>query len=401
MRNSEDWLKSYLEFCSYSEAPDTFHFWTGVSTIAGALRRKVYIDQGYFKWIPNFFVVLVARPGIVQKSTCSGIGMDLLKQVPGITFSPNSVTWQSLIETLAESTVGVPLKPGSGPLGPQKPMSAIMIHASEFGVFLKPENTEMIDVLVDLWDGKEESWEKKTKTMGGDKVENPCINIIAGTTPSWISNNFPEYMIHGGFASRTIFVFGDKKKQRIAYPKKFLPASFEKLRKELVEDLKQIASLVGEYTLTPEALSYGQTWYEEHVDALEQLDPDDRMASYLSRKQTQVHKLAMVLSAARRSDLTIGVDELRAAVEIISSNEAVLPQVFSKISSDTARGTSRLLELVQHAGRITQTEAYRKLMLHMSFQEFSEAVKGAYGSGKVKVGKDQSGKATLEWANAE
>ena len=39
-RRLGDWLKSYMAYTSPLEAPDDFHFWTGVSTIAGALRRR-------------------------------------------------------------------------------------------------------------------------------------------------------------------------------------------------------------------------------------------------------------------------------------------------------------------------------------------------------------------------
>jgi len=62
----ENWLKSYMHYSSFSEAPDKMHFWVGVSTIAGALRRRVWIDQGYFQWTPNFYIVFVSPPGIVS-----------------------------------------------------------------------------------------------------------------------------------------------------------------------------------------------------------------------------------------------------------------------------------------------------------------------------------------------
>ena len=91
-RNYADWLKAYLKYAEATEAPQHMHFWSGVSAVAGALRRKVWIDQAYFKWYPNFYIVLVAPPGIVSKSTTVGIAMDLLRKVPGIHFGPDVVT---------------------------------------------------------------------------------------------------------------------------------------------------------------------------------------------------------------------------------------------------------------------------------------------------------------------
>src|SRR6185369_14226993 len=85
------------------EAPRQMYFWTGVSTLAGVLRRKVWIDQAYFTWYPNFYIVLVAPPGIVSKSTTANIGMNLLHQVPGVKFGPDIVTSQALVSAFAES----------------------------------------------------------------------------------------------------------------------------------------------------------------------------------------------------------------------------------------------------------------------------------------------------------
>ena len=79
------------------------HFWTGVSAIAGTLRRRVWLDMRYFIWSPCFYILLVALPGIVSKSTTAGIGMDLLRKVPGIKFGPQAVTWPALVTAFAAS----------------------------------------------------------------------------------------------------------------------------------------------------------------------------------------------------------------------------------------------------------------------------------------------------------
>src|SRR5579864_7948017 len=104
-RNFPNWISAFMEYASYGEAPKHMYFWTAVSTIAGALRRQVWIDQAYFQWHPNFYIILVAPPGIVSKSTTAGVGMSLLKKVPDIKFGPDVVTWQALIGAFGESTM--------------------------------------------------------------------------------------------------------------------------------------------------------------------------------------------------------------------------------------------------------------------------------------------------------
>ena len=57
-RTHPHWLKAYMHFTRTSEAPDAFHFWSGVGTIAGALRRRVWLDMRHFQWTPNFYIIL-------------------------------------------------------------------------------------------------------------------------------------------------------------------------------------------------------------------------------------------------------------------------------------------------------------------------------------------------------
>src|SRR5258707_15834538 len=102
-RHFKNWLKAYLEFTRDSESPTTFHFWTGVSTLAGALRRRVWIDMKKFQWTPNFYIILVGPPGIAAKSTSLSMGMSLLGKVPGVKFGPESMTWQALAKALEEA----------------------------------------------------------------------------------------------------------------------------------------------------------------------------------------------------------------------------------------------------------------------------------------------------------
>src|SRR3990167_3769970 len=103
-----NWLRAFAEHTELSEAPRAYHFWTGVSTIAGALRRQVWIDQRYFQWTANFYIVLVGPPGIVTKSTSMRTGIKMLQELPGVHMGPQSMTWQGLTLSLAESADLVP-----------------------------------------------------------------------------------------------------------------------------------------------------------------------------------------------------------------------------------------------------------------------------------------------------
>lgn len=366
----DNWLKTYMQYSSYSEAPDKMHFWVGVSTIAGALRRRVWIDQGYFQWTPNFYIILVAPPGIVNKSTTLSIGMNLLKSIEGPKFGPDAVTWPALTQALAEANELMDLGDGNF-LG----MSCVTIASSEFGTFLNPNDREMVDVLVSLWDGQLGVWEKRTKTQGSDRIENPWINIAACTTPGWIAGNFPEYLIGGGFTSRCIFVYAQHKRKLVAYPAAVLPPEFDKLKADLVRDLEQIALMRGPYTLSPDAVAFGTEWYEHHHNNKPRNLDNDRFAGYIARKQTHIHKLAMVLSAAEKDEMVITRDNLEAASEIVTALEADMPEVFAMIGvQGSAKHAQEVAMLVRSYGKLSEKHLFSLCFKTMSYKEFQEAI---------------------------
>jgi hypothetical protein len=379
-RRFRNWLKTFTEYGSYGEAPLKMLFWTGVSAVAGALRRRVWIDQKFFQWVPNFYIVFVAPPGIVAKSTTSSIGMNLLRDVPGIRFGPDVVTWQALIQTLASCGELVP-----DPRDPMTmhPMSALTIESSEFGTFFNPDNAEMVDVLVSLWDGKRGSFQKITKTSGSDKIENPWINVIACTTPSWIAGRFPEYLIGGGFTSRCVFLYADRKRQTVPYIDEAVPKMFNETREHLVADLEQISLMFGEYQLSDDAREWGKTWYDTHWNTPSALNTD-QYAGYLARKQTHIHKLAMVLAASRSDELVITLDSLTTAEAMVTAVEQDMPKVFARIGqNDLTRGAATIVDLVDKAQKATKMELYKQLFRTMSYRDFELSLTSAIQSGFV------------------
>lgn len=374
-RKHQDWIQAYLEYTHHSESPTRFHFWTAVSAVAGALRKKVWMDMGYFKWTPNFFIFLVAPPGIASKSTSANVGMDLLRKVPGVYFGPSSVTWQGLIKALSKHTEGFPIIKGDL-TSETIEMSAVTVLASELGTFLDPTNREMIDVLVDIWDGKDIPWEKITATQGEDKVINPWVNLIACTTPSWVADNFTSSFIGGGFASRCVFVFAESKRKLVAYPFRHLPPDNARRADALIEDLKEIADIVGEYRLSTDALEWGTEWYQRHYHNPPAIAAGDKFQGYISRKQTHLHKLAMIFAAAKSNNLTIDIEDLKKADLHLSNLEREMPRVFSQMNKEQlAEYSTDVIETLQINGAMMKSDLYRLHFLRrLSYETFTKVI---------------------------
>jgi hypothetical protein len=377
-----------MAYTSDSESPDDFHFWSGVSTIAGALQRRVWINMRKFQWTPNFYIILVGPAGIVTKSTSMRAGMRLLEQLPDVHFGPPSTTWQALTEALAKSITH--LKHGVDENGADIyiPMSCLTIHISELGTFLKPDDQSLVDVITDLWDGQLTRWGHSTKTTGNTDIRNPWLNVIGCVTPSWMRKNIPEHTIGGGLMSRVIFIFGSEKRKLVPYPDEVIPdAEYKALEKRLVEDLLSISSMAGEFILSPSARDWGRDWYAKHWNGVRPSHmASDRYEGYIARKQTHMHKLALVLAAARSDDLLIRPEHLQEADALLTSVERHMLQAFESIGVvDEARHVASCVSFVRAHNVLTPDDLWKLVGSQMAMGDFEKAVKAAVRGGLLSV----------------
>lgn len=378
-RYTTNWLKAYQEYTAESEAPETYHLWTGLSVIASALRRNVWLNQGLYMLYPNLFVVLVAPPGKVGKSTVLRMGKILLKQLEEVEFGPDSTTREDLIRRLAKSYSGG--------------QSALTIHSSELSSLIDPSGIAMIQVLTDLYDceytppaiRQDASWQYSTKTQGQDKVINPVLNILAATTPSWIAEGFPEKAISHGFTARTIFVYEET--TRFANP--FPDEADSALVKALVHDLQHISKLEGEFSWHPEA----KERYEEIYGEIRESQPKDhRIEGYHWRKRTHILKLAMLLTIAEQDGLVIEPRAIETAQNILHITEENMAKTFSAVGKyEFASDAERILSYITEKQGVTFSDIVQRNISVGDARELSNIVNTLAASGAVEYGSKEDG----------
>jgi hypothetical protein len=391
-RHFKDWIRAYLEYTYASEAPESLHFWTAVSTIAGAVRRRVLVNEHIFEISPNFYIVLVGPAGVVTKSTTLNLGKDLLEQVPDIRFGPDSGSWQGVADALSDSIIYFKRRPDDEIEKPTA-MSAITLAVSELGTFLKPDDGQAVAFITDVWDGKRHTYRHRTRHSGSPEIINPWMNMIAATTPTWIQNNIPINMVGEGLISRITFVYAEQKRHLVARPSKLIRGGeYYRMRDMLIEDLVEISNLVGEFQYSPEADKWMDEWYTNHATSRPTYMASDRYGGYLGRKQTFLIKLAMIMSLSSRNDLIFTKQDFEEASFYLEDAERNMIRVFESIGIvDEARHVAEIIQFVRSYKMIRYVDLWRCVANIMKEQDFRKAVEVAYKGEKVKVVNDDKG----------
>ena len=318
-RKCVNWLQTFKDWTlSRSEAPETYIFWTGLFTLASVIKRHVNISRnklGSWEVYPNLYIVFVAPPGRARKTTTLNYADDLLSNIPNINIAAQSMTQQVLMKRIADT--------GD---------CSMSLRIGELGTFINPSGDVMIDFLTSLYDGRK-SFGSDTLARGMEFAENPCVNLIAATTPLWIANNLSETMVGGGFTSRVVHIFEDNVRRRQLFYEELDYAYLDKLRGSLIEDLTHIsANISGEFEINESAKPFIEHWYRENAE--KNIHDDYRLQGYYERKPGHVFKLAILLHLAYSDTREILAEDFYKALAIIEEVEKKMPLVFQSVGKN-------------------------------------------------------------------
>ncbi len=331
-RKLKNWLMSYGEYTADNEAPESFHLWVGLSTIAGASRRNCFLQMQHFDVLTNMFIILVAPAGTSRKTTALKIGRNLLKEVPGIHFTTKASSPAALIQQFAAL--------------PEKDQQSLTCISYELGTFFSQNAAEMVDIATDLWDGNPD-WDKQTIARGVEKITFPWFNFQSATTPQWLGDYLTATAVEGGFVARSLFIYEDSRKLSNPIPRP--RPELKILRKELINDLVQISTLAGEFKFSPDAEQLYTDWYLDAKRFPQFTDP--RVSGYYERKHSHLLKVAMALALSERDELIIEQQDIETGLQLLSAIEPGYHRSFSAVGKNIhATDTERILQQIASTG---------------------------------------------------
>jgi hypothetical protein len=311
-RHEDNWLKSYLDYTAPLESPTTYHIWSGISIVAGCLRRRIWADVG-FDVFPNLYIVLVGPAGKCRKTSAINTATKLITAIDGI-YTHSSLT----------------------------------VISKELSVFLGTGNHDLLSLLTDMYDCAER-WEYRTKGSGIDTIHNLWLNILGASTPAWLVGSMPLTAIGGGFTSRVIFVVEDDVRHKNPFPR------LDKAhRKRLSDDLGDISKLTGEIKMTKAAEDMYGEWYESLSN---QTITDPRFQGYVERKHIHLVKTAIVLSVCDAQANGIEDIHVKQALTFLTDIERNMVRAFGAAGrSPIAADIDTILNTIRASNIITKEQ---------------------------------------------
>ena len=322
-----DFIDGFMEYTEGVTSPKNFLLWTAITSIAGALERRVFTITAGKPAYPNLITWLVGPPGS-GKSEAIGVAVELMDLAGGFNLAANNMTKAALIDALQEAERQVFID--------EKTMldyHSLFVPAPELGVLVPAHDLEFLSVINYIWDNppfyreKRRGMKTETNPTGEVDIARPQLTILAGTQPGYLSGLLPDEAWTMGTMSRTIMIysgeapppdlFGDRSKN-------------ESLKTKLILEFRRMARLLGTVTWAPEAKSAILNWQRA---GLEPVPSHSKLTNYNSRRLFNTIKLAIISSASRGDDLVITGFDVERALTWLLEAESVMPDVFRAMAN--------------------------------------------------------------------
>lgn len=393
MRKVQDWLSSYLAYAQDEFCPPKFHFWTGVSVLATAMERKVWVDRETFSLYPNLYVMLIGKPG-VGKSSASNIGVnEFLKRL--------KYGAQTSINFLATKSSQAGFLEQAALWREFHYQGRAISHASSFLYASEASNsfTEIMgggaiqNDLVELYDCPPHL-SKKLVNKPELIIQNGCCNFLACSTFSFLKDLIPERHAAGGFASRLLYVV--QRDLFVRKPSWSTQGRDTALQQKLLEDLVDIHTLCGEMEPTEEFTSVYEKWFPKHDFETQNL-PSERMQLFKARKHTNLLKIAMICSVAESSALRLELRHWDRALDMYADLEKDLRYIVESSLDKTEHKSIyyRAMRTIEEAGQAVPVSAMTEALHKQGFPpgQFGPVLTSLVNSGDIQLIAIQSGPA--------
>lgn len=323
-----DWINTFLKQTEPIDAPQAFRLWSGITTLAGILERRVWTRTRYDRLYPNLYTVLIGDPASGKTNSMR----EARKTVAGITdfkVGPDNPTKASFLDELdaAVRTIN------------HFVFHAMTVFCEELHVLIPSYDEAFLGDLSNLFDNpdKYNSPRRSAKSLS---IDFPTLNILACATPAAL-DMFPEIAWSQGFASRLMLIWGYKQSNG---PIDMFDTERRNYKHKNLIDLNTtfFTELSGEFHWAgPSRLEYNK-WFNAGMPPRPE---HSKLKNYSGRRNIHVLKLSMISSVSAGHFPTVELSDFQRAQHWLLDAESRMPDVFKAAATKSDDAIMRDMHL--------------------------------------------------------
>lgn len=314
-----DFVDAYVEFTDERPSPEIFRKWAAITTLGGALEKRVWTKTKAGPQFANLYTMLVAPPGI-GKSQAINPAEALLKATKKFAIAPNSVTKASYVDALAKAMQSRILPDKSTMME----YHHLFVFAAELGVFISAHDLDFLSVINELFDHKASYREERRHSLKEPIIiHNPMTTLLIGSQPGFLATLLPDAAWTMGWTSRMLMVYSSSMPDVPLFGEY---KDMSRIENRLEAKLLDCHDYYGEMKWESQAIAEMERWRKDKWGPV----PDHpKLANYVPRRGTIFTvKLAMIAAMSRGEELAIRLQDVERARGWLLEIEELMPQIF-------------------------------------------------------------------------
>lgn len=288
----ENWIDSLIHECSHVETPESWLYWSFLTCISAAAGNNYHLTtlRGDLIYKPNLYVMLLGDSGLGK-----GFPINRAKLLVTKANVTRVIAGRSSIQAIVQELSRTKTVEGKSPIDDSR--GFIVNGELSTAIIQDPDS---LTILTDLYDGHyNPEWTNLLKGDGAEKLKNPYITALFGSSPAHFYDSIPQANIEGGYIGRNLIIYEEKRSQDVDLLDTVEPDSPEWVKfddhlvPKYVPHLAMIASKKGQLKPNDDARKLFNTWRRKWRGA----QTYDK-TGFLNRVPDHVLKVAMCLTLA-------------------------------------------------------------------------------------------------------
>lgn len=204
----ENWIDLLVTECQHVETPQSWLWWSFLSCISAAAGNNYYLTtlKGDLVYKPNLYIMLLGESGLGK-----GFPINRAKLLVSKASVTRVIAGRSSIQAIVQELSRTKTVEGKAPIGDSR--GYIINGELSTAIIQDPDS---LTILTDLYDGHyNPEWTNLLKGDGAEKLKNPYITALFGSSPAHFYDSIPQANIEGGYIGRNLIIYEEKRSQDV------------------------------------------------------------------------------------------------------------------------------------------------------------------------------------------
>lgn len=200
--DKNNWIDDVLLECEHVETPRSWLWWSLCCSISAAMANNYYLVtlKGAVIYKANIYVLLLGESGLGKN-----FPVKLSRRLVDRADVTRVIAGRSSIQAIIKELSLAKSREHKGPISDSR---GFVVNGELSTAIIK--DPDSLTILTDLYDGND-NWVNLLKGSGAEKLKDPYITALFGSSHSHFYESVPQVNIEGGYVGRNLIIEEQKR----------------------------------------------------------------------------------------------------------------------------------------------------------------------------------------------